>query len=79
MNTYFIQKNILLLLTDVADAMLMQSGEEVNHVRSKGQVSALLLRHDLGLFISRLMLFEKNIIMSISWEMISKGDCMTLA
>ena len=39
------------------------------------------LRHDLELFISRLTLFEieKNIIMSISWEMILKGDCMILA
>ena len=40
----FYSKNIILhLLADVTDAMLTQSGEEVDHVRSKGHVSALLL------------------------------------
>ena len=76
----FYSKYITLLpLTDVADVMLTQSGEKVNHLRSKGHVSALLLTSCFGLFISRLTLFEKNIIMSISWEMILKDDCITLA
>ena len=38
----YYSKNIILLpLTDVADAMLTQSGEEVDHVRSKGHVSCV--------------------------------------
>ena len=49
-------------------------------MRSKGHVSALFITSCFGVVYFKVeSLFEKNIMMSISWEMISKDGCMTLA
>ena len=47
-------------LTDVADVMLTQSGEKVNHVRSKGHVSTLLLTSCYGVVYFKVDAFQKE-------------------
>ena len=66
-------------LTDVADVMLTQSGKKVNHVRSKGHVSALLLTSCFGVVYFKVDAFRKEYNNVNFMGMISKDDCMALA